>query len=116
MREIEIRWAGRTLRVGYEWSRPRPARTNCLPEDSCPAEGGLEGIHTVHLVRRGDRDEKARPLTDKCIAFLIDMGLEEWLKEAIYEAQEGDKEADAEERADARREEMMEDKAEGREW
>ena len=43
-----------------------PARTNCLPENACPAEGGMEEIRSISLVKvfikDGQRKEKSRML------------------------------------------------------
>ena len=112
---IDITWEEHTFRVTYEWSKPRPARTNCSNDDACPAEGGFEGINQVHLVKRGPKGrEVLRSLSVQEIEKLT--GLYEHVAEEVANRFEADKEADAEERADARREEMMEDKAEGREW
>ena len=47
-----------------------PARTNCLPENATPAEGGMEEILSVSVVKvfitDGERKEKARKLPKAC--------------------------------------------------
>jgi hypothetical protein len=47
---IEIVYEGFKLRVKGTVSPYIPAKTNCLPEDSHPAEGGLEEINEVNLL------------------------------------------------------------------
>ena len=53
-----------------------PARTNCLPENATPAEGGMEEILSVSVVKifitDGERKEKARKLPAACVLKLED--------------------------------------------
>ena len=53
-----------------------PARTNCLPENATPAEGGMEEILSVSVVKifitDVERKEKARKLPAACVLKLED--------------------------------------------
>lgn len=48
-RHITIQYHDLTYRVGYTWSHPVKAVTNCDPDKCHPAEGGMEEITEIEV-------------------------------------------------------------------
>ena len=78
---IDVRWNEHDLQVKVEYSPFRAAVTSGPPERCCPAEGGMESILAVSLVRMVRREaipgvvvrtQRARRLPAKLEEALMD--------------------------------------------
>jgi hypothetical protein len=99
--EIDLKKGEHTLRVYFEWSKPVPARTNCSNDNAHPAEGGLEGITSIALVRKG----KERVLPEGLIDALVqDCSFIDDVNQAIADEDQANRESAEEDRYDEMRE------------